>query len=449
MDAKREDPAGLDTTLLRAMVENAVDGIIAIDQRGLMKMVNPGAEHLFRYTAQEMLGCNVSMLMPEPYHSEHDQYLRRYLETGQRRIIGIGREVEGRRKDGTTFPMYLSVAEARHGDEILFTGIVHDLTEIKRAEQQIRWLQRQQQLILDAVGDGILGVDADGRIIFANPAAQVLLGSEQGDLVGQSLESIWRSSDATEPFPRHAIAAGEPYRADEAWFARRGGGPIPVALVSTPMRDGDRPVGAVLSFRDITERKQASQEMQRIRSYLKNIIDSMPSILVGVDDQGSITEWNTEAEHATGVLADRALGRGFVELLPQLVSRLDKVHEALRLRQFARIERLASEDGGEVRYFDVMVYLLIGEGVAGAVIRVDNVTNRVRIEQMMVQTEKMMSVGGLAAGMAHEINNPLSGILQSCQNIQRRLSLDLPANRAAAEDLGLDLEKPRISLRSR
>ena len=92
-------------------------------------------------------------------------------------------------------------------------------------------------------------------------------------------------------------------------------------------------------------------------------------------------------------------------------------------------------------YADVMVYPLLADGSAGAVIRIDDITSRVRIEQMMVQTEKMMSVGGLAAGMAHEINNPLSGVLQSSQNILRRLSPDLEANRRTAEALGVDLER--------
>jgi signal transduction histidine kinase len=105
-----------------------------------------------------------------------------------------------------------------------------------------------------------------------------------------------------------------------------------------------------------------------------------------------------------------------------------------------RTERLITERNGELRYSDVMVYPLLADGAAGAVIRVDDVTNRVRIEQMMVQTEKMMSVGGLAAGMAHEINNPLSGVLQSSQNIQRRLAPNLEPNRRSAEALGVDLD---------
>src|SRR5207245_2036512 len=94
---------------MRALLECAVDGILSIDERGLIQTINPAAERLFGYPADEVLGRNVKMLMPLPYRQEHDGYIARYLATGQKKIIGIGREAVGLRKDGTTFPMDLAV----------------------------------------------------------------------------------------------------------------------------------------------------------------------------------------------------------------------------------------------------------------------------------------------------------------------------------------------------
>src|SRR5262245_57104643 len=116
---------------MRAILEAAVDGIISIDASGAVQTINPAAERLFGYAADEVIGRNVKMLMPSPYREEHDGYIARYLASGQKTIIGIGREVVGRRKDGSTFPMDLSVAEARVGDEWIFLGIVRDVTERK------------------------------------------------------------------------------------------------------------------------------------------------------------------------------------------------------------------------------------------------------------------------------------------------------------------------------
>jgi PAS domain S-box-containing protein len=192
---------------------------------------------------------------------------------------------------------------------------------------------------------------------------------------------------------------------------------------------------------DITEQKQAKEEVARMRLYLRNIIDSMPSVLIGVDPWGYITVLNQPAEQACGASWEIAQGRFFGELFPQLESQFEQVREAIRLGSPIKTPRMTLEDHGELHYADVMVYPLIADTASGAVIRVDDVTARVRIESMMVQTEKMLSVGGLAAGMAHEINNPLGAILQGSQNILRRIALDMPQNRAVAEAIGIDLDR--------
>ncbi len=122
----------------RAVVESAVDGIVMIDARGRIEAFNPAAERLFGYAEREVVGKNVSMLMPSPHHEEHDGYLARYLREGQPRIIGVGREVTGRRRDGSTFPVHLAVGEMSLDGERKFTGILHDLSSRVRMEEQMR-----------------------------------------------------------------------------------------------------------------------------------------------------------------------------------------------------------------------------------------------------------------------------------------------------------------------
>jgi two-component system, LuxR family, sensor kinase FixL len=119
---------------LRAVIDTAVDGVILIDSSGTVQTFNKACEELFGYAADEVVGRNVRMLMPEPYHGQHDDYLRRYLETGERRIIGIGREVSAQRKDGTVFPVELSVGEAQQGADRIFVGTIRDVTARKEAE---------------------------------------------------------------------------------------------------------------------------------------------------------------------------------------------------------------------------------------------------------------------------------------------------------------------------
>jgi PAS domain S-box-containing protein len=128
---------------MAAIIDTATDGIITIDDKGIIEMANTAAAKLFEYNSEEMVGNNISMLMPNPYSREHDGYIRNYLTTGVAKIIGIGREVTGQKKNGSTFPMRLSISEVNLRDRRLFTGIVHDLSEQKAAEESIQKLNSE------------------------------------------------------------------------------------------------------------------------------------------------------------------------------------------------------------------------------------------------------------------------------------------------------------------
>ncbi|MDH3742645.1 MAG: PAS domain S-box protein [Hyphomicrobiales bacterium] len=131
---------------LEAILESAVDAIVSIDEAALIETVNPAAERLFQYDRAELIGQNVKMLMPEPFRAEHDAYMQRYRETGIRKIIGVGREVVGQRKDGSTFPMHLSVGEFMMDGERHYTGIIHDLTVRQKAEHALQHSQRMEAI---------------------------------------------------------------------------------------------------------------------------------------------------------------------------------------------------------------------------------------------------------------------------------------------------------------
>jgi len=134
-------------SLIKTILDNTLDGIIGIDEFGVIVSFNRAAEDLFGFVAAEVIGQNVTMLMPEPYRTEHDTYLRNYLETGEAKIIGIGREVFGLRKNGTTFPFFLAVSkEFRSGPVRYFTGMVRDLSREKQFEAQLRQAQKMEAI---------------------------------------------------------------------------------------------------------------------------------------------------------------------------------------------------------------------------------------------------------------------------------------------------------------
>jgi two-component system sensor kinase FixL len=135
--------------LLYSIIETAIDGIITISHKGLIETLNPAASKLFGYTINEVVGQNIKMLMPEPDKSAHDEYLNRYERTGEKRIIGKGREVLGLRKDGTTFPFRLAVSEVQYEDRKIYTGFIHDLSKEKEAEEQLKEYAAQLEELVE------------------------------------------------------------------------------------------------------------------------------------------------------------------------------------------------------------------------------------------------------------------------------------------------------------
>jgi two-component system sensor kinase FixL len=178
---------------LDAIINTTVDGIIVIDAKGRIEAFNRGAERLFGYPEAEVLGRNVNMLMPSPYHEEHDGYLRRFATTGEARIIGTGREVTGRRRDGTTFPLHLSVGEMQVGGVRKFTGMLHDLTARVRLEERLRASEARWRAVIESAVDGIIVIDLHGRVEAFNHAAVRLFGYSEAEVVGRNVDMLMPS----------------------------------------------------------------------------------------------------------------------------------------------------------------------------------------------------------------------------------------------------------------
>lgn len=180
-----------------ALFETTVDGIIIIDSRGIIQSYNRAAASIFGYAADEVIGRNVSMLMPTPHREQHDDYLNNYLRTGHARIIGIGREVNGLRKDGSSFPMDLAVSEVRKHEDVFFTGVVRDITERRRLESEILRISEQErrrigQDLHDGLGQMLTGIG----LITQNLARQ--MEAQGSELAGELFEITQLVRDADQ-----------------------------------------------------------------------------------------------------------------------------------------------------------------------------------------------------------------------------------------------------------
>ena len=255
---------------LQAIVETAVDGIITIDDQGTIETVNPATERLFGYTADEMIGRNVSMLMPQPYRAEHDSYLHRYRRTGERRIIGIGREVRGRRKDGSEFPLELAVSETMLPDRRFFTGMIRDISERHRGEEALRRSEARLAGIIASAMDAIITVDASQRILVFNAAAEAIFRCPAGDAIGQPLERFipprHRAAHAQHirDFAQTGVTSRSMWRPGTLMALRADGEEFPIeAAISQVESDGQKLFTVIL--RDITARLQEEEELRQAK----------------------------------------------------------------------------------------------------------------------------------------------------------------------------------------
>ena len=201
--------------------------------------------------------------------------------------------------------------------------------------------------------------------------------------------------------------------------------------------------------REIVSRQEAEQKLARAEHYIRNIINSMPSTLIGVDSHGLISYWNSAAEAELGLPATMAEGRPLCELVPELEQFMPKIELAIKTGLPLTEEKLTLNRDVQRRFCELTIFPLAVDRNEGIVIQLDDVTDKVVQAEQLIQTEKMLSLGELAAGIAHEINNPLAGILQNLQLINRRLAIDTPQDQAVALESGVSPEGMRNFLEQR
>lgn len=188
------------------------------------------------------------------------------------------------------------------------------------------------------------------------------------------------------------------------------------------------------------QEQKSAQAKLRLQELLQGMIDSMPSVLIAIDHSGVVNQWNNEAEHMTGITGETAIGKRIEGLFPSIQSELGKWRDALERDELLRYAKVPYAEHGETKIKDIIIYPYHSTHESGAVIRIDDITEKVNMEELFIQSEKMVSIGGIAAGMAHELNNPLGIVLQSLQNVRRRLDPRIAKNQMMAGEIGVSLE---------
>jgi len=268
---------------LTGILETAVDAIISIDPGGLILSFNPAATTIFGYEADEVIGENVKMLMPEPYQSQHDGYLNNYHTTGVKKVMGIGREVIGKRKDGSEFPMELSISEVKAGNQQRFTGIVRDISERKIFESELKNEKEYSESLIQNQSNPTFVIDKNHVVLFWNKACEELTGLKSEDVIGT--KSHWRGFyqeerpcladtvidiDSKKASDLYIGYAKSPLLADgihaQNWCTVANGEEKYLSIDAAPIVDKNKTLIAVVeNLRDMTTEKNLEVELLQAR----------------------------------------------------------------------------------------------------------------------------------------------------------------------------------------
>ncbi len=256
-------------TRAAAILSTTPDAIVTIDEHGAIETFNPAATRIFGFDAAEVIGRPVNILMPEPHRSRHDEYIARYLATGDGGAVGRCRELTARRKDGSLLPIELTIGEAVLGERRVFTGVIRDISERKLAEEALRL----KQGAVEAAADPILITDARGTIVYVNPAFTALTGYTAGEAVGQT-PRLLKSGIQSEAVYRElwrTIGAGGVWRG-EIVNRRKDGTLYTEQQTITPLRDAAGEITHFVAVKlDITERKRADEALLRYAARLEAV----------------------------------------------------------------------------------------------------------------------------------------------------------------------------------
>lgn len=443
----------------------ALNGILQVEFTGEIIICNPAFWKMCGFVDYRDFNVSCKNISTDIFlKSDEFFYIVKRLQENEK-LIGyetVFKHVESE-------PFYISLDAHIQNDRgsKFVEFFIQNIDKRKKAEKEIAAANLFTQNILNASTlVSMISTDLNGIITKFNRGAELMLGYKAEELEGKKTPEVIhlkqevtaRAKELSEIYSEDIsgfqtfieVANIEGSEEREWTYVKKDGEFITVNLSVTAIRNSaGELIGYLGVAKDVTKEKLSNKELIKAQDMVTSIMDSMPSMIIGVDSFITVTHWNMQAEIATGIKKSEAIGKSPFNLYPILKEYKRDIINSIDKEKVYIKNKVLLILNNKKKYKDITVYPLFNEGFKGGVIRVDDVTEKVHLEELIVQSEKMLSVGGLAAGMAHEINNPLAGIIQNTQNIQRRVLEPLDININVAKELGIKFSDIQAYIRKR
>jgi two-component system cell cycle sensor histidine kinase/response regulator CckA len=411
----------------RTVASTMGDGIITMDDRSRIQYVNGAVERIFGYSREELLGNELTMLMPERFRQKHRAGIQRYLSIGRRSVPWEGLQFQGLRKDGREIPLEISLGDHVIGDKRVFTGILRDITERKGAELALQRSEARFRQLFEGSEEAIFSKELDGTITSWNASAERIYGYTSEEAIGQNV-SVLAPTDKLQELKLilDQLRRGEKVDHLETARVRKDGRRIVVSLNISPIRDDSGAiVGASTMARDVTERKRAEQALRESEAKFRGLWESAPDGIFVIDSEATILDVNRAGERLMDRDRSAVVGHRLTEFIPPpsrpTLLRFIEEQVAGAITGNLHEGTWLSPVGEPIHVQFTSQVVPNPGGPSHLVVVVRDVSEQRDMQRKLVESERWASMGKLASFVAHEINTPLTNISLLTASVARRV----------------------------